>query len=92
MPEFGDVIDTVARDENIDIVLAYEIFEHSLGYPVEELRQLTDEVVKPIIFTVAGPDEALTRDRQRMEDAGVVTYDSPERGAFATSVLTDSVR
>ena len=92
MPEFGDVIDTVARDENIDIVLAYEIFEHSLGYPVGELRQLTDDVDKPIIFTVAGPDEALTQDRQRMEDAGVVTYDSPERGAFATSVLTDSVR
>ena len=92
MPEFGDVIDAVGRDENIDIVLVYEIFEHSLGYPVDELEQLVESVDKPIVFTVAGPDEALTPDRRRMEELGVTTFDTPERGAYATSVLVDSIR
>lgn len=92
MPEFGDVIDAVGRDDNVDIVLVYEIFEHSLGYPVEELERLTADIDKPVVFTVAGPDAALTEDRKRMEDLGVATFDTPERGAYATSVLADMSR
>ncbi|RLM54011.1 CoA-binding protein [Halobellus sp. Atlit-31R] len=92
MPEFGEVIDAVARDENIDIVLVYEIFEHSLGYPVEELEQLANDLDKPIVFTVAGPYDALEPDRKRMEELGIPTFDAPERGAYATSVLVDSIR
>ncbi|KOX95456.1 MULTISPECIES: CoA-binding protein [Halorubrum] len=92
MPEFGDVIDAVGRDDNVDIVLVYEIFEHSLGYPVEELEQLTADIDKPVVFTVAGPDAALSDDRDRMEDLGVATFDSPERGAYAASVLAETSR
>ncbi|MGB9965566.1 CoA-binding protein [Halobacterium sp. CBA1126] len=92
MPQFGEVVDAVARDDNVDIVLVYEIFEHSLGYPVEELETLAEDLDKPIVFTVAGPDEALTPDRERMEDVGVVTFDAPERAAYATSVLADWAR
>ncbi|WP_254274437.1 CoA-binding protein [Haloarcula marina] len=92
MPEFGEVIDAVARDDNVDIVLVYEIFEHSLGYPVDELERLTEEIEKPIVFTVAGPNEALSEDRKRMEELGVATFDAPERGAYATSVLAETSR
>jgi acetyltransferase len=92
MPEFGDVIDAVGRDDNVDIVLVYEIFEHSLGYPIEELERLTADVDKPVVFTVAGPNKALADDRQRMEDLGVATFDSPERGAYAASVLAETSR
>ncbi|WP_336338690.1 CoA-binding protein [Haloarcula brevis] len=92
MPEFGEVVDAVGRDENVDIVLVYEIFEHSLGYPVEELEGLTNEVDKPVVFTVAGPSEALAEDRQRMEDSGIATFDTPERGAYAASVLAETSR
>ena len=92
MPEFGDVIDAVGRDDNVDIVLVYEIFEHSLGYPVEELEQLMADIDKPVVFTVAGPDAALSDDRDRMEDLGVATFDSPERGAYAASVLAERSR
>lgn len=91
MPEFGDVIDIVARDDNIDIVLVYEIYEGSLGYPVEELSNLTEAVDKPIIFTVAGPHEHLVSDRKQIENLGIPTFDAPERGAYATSVLIDSI-
>ena len=92
MPEFGDVIDAVARDENVDIVLAYEIFESSLGYPVDELERLTDDVDKPIVFTTAGPHDALARDRRRIEELGIPTFEGPERGAYAASVLWESIQ
>ncbi|MFC7078714.1 CoA-binding protein [Haloarcula halophila] len=92
MPEFGDVIDAVGRDDNVDIVLVYEIFEHSLGYPVEELERLTADIDKPVVFTVAGPDDALAEDRERLEELGVATFDTPERGAYAASVLAETSR
>ncbi|ELZ05297.1 CoA-binding protein [Natrialba asiatica] len=91
MPEFGAVIDAVARDDNVDIVLVYEIYEDSLGYPVDELETLSAEVDKPICFTVAGPDHALEDERRQMEAAGVPTFDTPERGAQAVGALLESI-
>ncbi|SEV80082.1 CoA-binding protein [Natrinema salifodinae] len=91
MPEFGEAIDAVARDDNVDIVLVYEIYEDSLGYPVDELEALAEEVDKPICFTVAGPDHALEDERRAMEALGIPTFDTPERGAQAVAALIESV-
>jgi len=90
LPEFGQVIDTVARDDNVDIVVVYEIYEDSLGYPVEELETLADDLEKPILFTVAGP-ESFEEERLQMEEAGIPTYQAPERGANAVAALIDSI-
>ena len=91
MPEFGEVIDAVARDDNVDIVHVYEIYEDSLGYPVEELEALVRDIDKPVIFTVAGPHDALAEERAQMEAIGVPTFDTPERGAYAVEALIDSI-
>lgn len=91
MPAFGEVVDVVARDDNIDTVLVYEIYEDSLGYPVNELEALSEEVDKPILFTVAGPDHALEDERRQMEERGIPTFDTPERGAQAVAALIDSI-
>ncbi|SFS89554.1 CoA-binding protein [Halostagnicola kamekurae] len=91
MPEFGEVVEAVARDENVDIVIVYEIYEDSLGYPVEELESLTDDIDKPVLFTIAGPNHALEEERRAMEDIGVPTFQSPQRGADAVAALVDSI-
>ncbi|MFC6719243.1 CoA-binding protein [Natrialbaceae archaeon GCM10025810] len=91
MPEFGQVVDAVGRDENVDIVLVYEIYEDSLGYPVAELEALAADVDKPILFTVAGPHEALRDEREQMEALGIPTFDTPERGAQAVAALVESI-
>lgn len=91
MPEFGEAVDAVARDDNVDIVLVYEIYEDSLGYPVDELETLSADVDKPILFTVAGPNHALEDERRQMEDVGIPTFDTPERGAQAVAALIDSI-
>ncbi|WP_436348206.1 CoA-binding protein [Natronorubrum sp. FCH18a] len=90
LPEFGQVIDAVARDDNVDIVIVYEIYEDSLGYPVEELETLSEEVDKPILFTVAGPD-SFEEERLEMEAFGIPTFQAPERGAHAVAALIDSI-
>ncbi|WP_129116026.1 CoA-binding protein [Halegenticoccus tardaugens] len=87
LPKFGQVIDAVARDENIDIVIVYEIYEDSLGYPIEELEALAEEVDKPILFTVAGPADSLEEERLQMEERGIPTFQAPERGAHAVAAL-----
>jgi acetate---CoA ligase (ADP-forming) len=89
LPEFGEVIDAVGRDENIDIVVVYEIYENSLGYPIKELETLSKEVDKPILFTVAGPADSLEEERLEMEALGIPTFQAPERGAHAIAALVD---
>lgn len=88
LPEFGEVIGAVARDDAVDAVVVYEIYERSLGYPVEELEALAEDLDKPICFTVAGP-ESFEEERLEMEDAGIPTFQAPERGASAVGALLE---
>ncbi|WP_247004698.1 CoA-binding protein [Halosolutus gelatinilyticus] len=87
----GPNVDAVARDENVDVVLVYEIYDDSLGYPVDELEALSADLDKPILLTVAGPHEALREERERMEAFGIPTFDTPERGARAVAALIRSI-
>jgi acyl-CoA synthetase (NDP forming) len=87
MPAFGDVIEAVAEDENVDAVLVYELFEEALGLPQETLDGLAERVGKPVLFATEGPAESLTGDVASLRNAGVPVFTSPERGAEATAVL-----
>lgn len=88
LPEFGEVIDAVARDEAVDVVVVYEIYERSLGYPVEELEALAEDLDKPICFIVAGP-ESFETERLQMEAVGIPTFQAPERGSDAVGALVE---
>ncbi|MFC7203273.1 acetate--CoA ligase family protein [Haloferax namakaokahaiae] len=92
MPEFGAVVRAVATDENIDAVLVYELHEAALGFPIEELDGLAEEVGKPVVFATAGPESDLAPDRTELEDAGVPVFESPERAADAVATLATYAR
>ncbi|WP_137290749.1 CoA-binding protein [Natronorubrum halophilum] len=87
MPEFGDVVAAVARDENVDIVLVYELYERALGYPTETLEGLVDEVDKPIVFATGGPEAVLADELAGLESLEIPTFRTPERGADAAAAL-----
>ncbi|MFP9193923.1 acetate--CoA ligase family protein [Natrialbaceae archaeon A-CW1-1] len=87
MAEFGDVIAAVAHDDNIDIVLVYELYESGLGYPVETLSELGDEVRKPIILVTGGPEVVVSEELAEIEEFGIPTFRTPERGANAVKAL-----
>ena len=87
MPEFGDVIEAVAEDENVDAVLVYELFEEALGLPQEALDGLAERVGKPVLFATEGPADPMAEDLQALRDADVPVFTSPERGAEAAAAL-----
>ncbi|MFC6766883.1 CoA-binding protein [Natrinema soli] len=93
MPEFGDVVAAVARDENVDVVMVYELYERALGYPTEGLEGLVDEVDKPIVFATGGPDAVLADELAGLESLDIPTFRTPERGADAVAALVqDALR
>ncbi|MFC6719261.1 CoA-binding protein [Natrialbaceae archaeon GCM10025810] len=87
MPAFGDVVAAVARDENVDVVVVYELYEGAIGYPVDALEGLVAEVDKPIVFATGGPDAVIRDELADLEALGIPTYRTPERGADAVAAL-----
>ena len=87
MPEFGEVVEAVATDDAVDVVLVYELFEEALGYPVETLDGLSERVDKPVLFATEGPPGAMDDGLAALREAGVPTFTSPERAAEATALL-----
>ncbi|WP_313696316.1 CoA-binding protein [Halorarum halobium] len=87
MPEFGEVVEAVAEDDAVDVVLVYELFEEALGYPVETLDGLAERVGKPVLFATEGPPGAMDDELAALREAGVPTFTSPERAAEATALL-----
>lgn len=87
MPEFGDVVQAVAMDEHIDIVLVYELYEEALGFPLDAVTGLAERVEKPVLFATEGPTEPMAADLDTLRDLGVPAFTSPERGAEAAALL-----
>ncbi|ELY96837.1 CoA-binding protein [Natrialba taiwanensis] len=92
MPAFGDVVAAVARDDTIDIVLVYELYEGGIGYPTETLEELVSAVDKPIVFATGGPDDTLRETLPELEALGVPTYRTPEAGADAVAALVRAAK
>jgi acetyltransferase len=89
MPEFGQLVEAVARDDNVDIVLVYMLFEESLGFPVEDLDGLAGQVGKPILFATDGMEADMADSLASLADAGVPTFRTPERGAEAAGNIVE---
>jgi acetyltransferase len=89
MPAFGEVVEAVAADDAIGIVLVYELFEEALGFPVETLERLVSREETPVLFVSEGPEEAMAEQTAALRAAGVPVYDEPERGAAAAATLAD---
>lgn len=92
MEDIDKVIATVAGDDNIDIVLVYELYEEGVPYPIDGLTQIADEYDKPIVFATDGPWDALSDEIEALEDAGIPAYVTPERGAEAVNALVQYVK
>jgi acetate---CoA ligase (ADP-forming) len=91
MPEFGDVVEAVAMDEHVDIVLVYELYEEALGFPIDAVNGLAERVEKPVLFATEGPTEPMAEDLDTLRDFGVPAFTSPERGAEAAALLASYV-
>jgi acetyltransferase len=87
MPAFGDVVTAVAEDDTVDIVLVYELFEQSVGFPIDALDGLAERVGKPVLFATDGIEEDMAEDKAALAAADVPVFETPERAADAAAVL-----
>lgn len=87
MPEFGEVVEAVASDEHVDIVLVYELYEEALGFPLDVLDGLSERVGKPVLFATEGPAASMDEDLGALRELGVPAFTSPERGADTAALL-----
>lgn len=87
MPAFGDVVTAVAEDATVDIVLVYELFEQSVGFPIDALDGLAERVGKPVLFATDGIEEDMAEDKAALAAADVPVFETPERAADAAAVL-----
>ncbi|PSQ03630.1 CoA-binding protein [Halobacteriales archaeon QS_6_71_20] len=87
MPEFGDVVEAVATDDAVDVVVVYELFEEALGFPVEALDGLHETADTPVLFVSEGPPDSMAAEVAALREAGVPVYFQPERGAEAAATL-----
>lgn len=91
-PAFGDVIETVARDPGIDILLVYQLYEPSVGYPTSALNRVIEDFDMPVVLATDGPEPGVSDAIEALEAAGVTTVRTPERGADAVITLVEYVR
>ena len=87
MPAFGDIVEAIATDENVDIVFVYELFEGALGFPTDTLDGLAKRVGKPVLFATEGPPGEMREDLATLREAGVPMFTTPEQGAEAAALL-----
>lgn len=87
MPEFNTVVTAIAEDPNVNVVLVYELFEEALGFPIDALAGLPEQVGKPVLFTTEGPPDAMDDEVAALRDADIPLFTSPERGAEVAALL-----
>lgn len=84
---FGDIVEAVAADDAVDILVVFELHEEGIGYPVESLERVVDDEDLPVLFGTGGIDEIMGPERDAVEALGVPTYTTPERTADAVCGL-----
>lgn len=85
--EFGEIVVAVARDERVDVVVVYQLYEEGVDYPVDALEDLPEAVGKPVVFVTDGPEEQMAPALDQLADAGIPTFRTPERGGAAAATL-----
>lgn len=92
MPEFSDVVEAVAADENIDVVLVYQVYEPAVGFYGEALTSIPDQTGTPVLFATNGPEDEIREGLADLEAAGVPAFPSVERGADAAAAVVEYAR
>jgi acyl-CoA synthetase (NDP forming) len=89
MPEFSDVVASVASDESIDVVLVYQVHEPAVGFHGDALSSIPKETGTPVLFATNGPEDQIRDGLAGLESAGVPAFPSVERGADAAAALVE---
>lgn len=91
-PEFGEIVEVVAHDDAVDMLIVFELHEIGLGYPLEEFERILEDLDKPVIFGTGGIDSVMGDDLEKVRELGIPTYTTPERAAEGANALIQHAR
>lgn len=86
-PSFPQVLQALAEDERIHVVVTYALHEPATLLPTEVLPSVASRVDKPILFGTMGPAVELQATITALRKQGIFVAKSPEQLAQAALVL-----
>jgi acetate---CoA ligase (ADP-forming) len=87
-PTWGDVLVTLASDDQIDGVIAYALHEPATLHPETLLPELKKTLGKPLVFGTAGAEADIRPTVNTLRKNEIFAAESPERLAQAGAVLS----
>jgi acetate---CoA ligase (ADP-forming) len=88
---FAKVISVVGEDPAIDALGVYALHEPAALDPVASLGANASDGV-PVLFATGGPAGGIVPTLERLREAGIASYESPERLALALRALASDAR
>lgn len=86
---FGQYLELLAGDPNVDIVLAFYCQQDLLGLPSRELIRVKEKTGKPMVACYASRAALCEPDRELLESKGIPLFTSPEEAAWAIGAVLD---
>lgn len=87
--EYSELLETIAADDMVDILMVYQLYEERVDYPLGTLVRIVEEEGIPVVFATNGPTPKVDDGLAVFRSAGIPAFRSPERGADAVSILVE---
>lgn len=84
---YGEFLTLVARDPNVDLVLAIYCEHKNWPFPTPQIIRAKEETGKPVIACYASRLDLCTEDRRLLQEHGVPLLTTPEEAAWAAAAL-----
>lgn len=89
---FPKVLQAVAGDPGLDVLITYALHEPATMDPVAVFRELKPHIRQPLIFGTAGFPENIEPVREGLAELDIASFPSPSRTAKAALALVEDAR
>jgi acyl-CoA synthetase (NDP forming) len=88
----GDIIETMAKDPSVDIIIpgitiGGPVADELIEYSMESIRKVREQTGKPVLYWWAIDHKTLSAGEKKFSENRVPLYSSPERAVIAASVM-----
>ncbi|MEW6275729.1 MAG: CoA-binding protein [Bacillota bacterium] len=84
---YGEYLALVARDPNVDLVLAVYCQHKNWPFPTPQIIRVKEETGKPVIACYASRRSLCEEDRRLLQGRGIPLLTTPEEAAWAAAAL-----
>jgi acetate---CoA ligase (ADP-forming) len=89
---FREVVETVANDDAVDLLVVYALDEPDALDPVTEIPPAVSTTGIPLVFVTSGPLDEVAETAQALAAQGIATFLSQERAVGAVAALASDAQ